>query len=45
LNKNVGLLVNASRSIIYAGSGEDYALFAAAEALAIQQEMASILEE
>lgn len=45
MNKNCGLLVNASRSIIYAGNGEDFALFAAAEALAIQQEMASLLQQ
>lgn len=43
LNKDCGLLVNASRSIIYANSGEDFALFAAAEALKMQQEMASLI--
>lgn len=43
MNKYCGLLVNASRSIIYAGSGEDFASYASAEALAIQQEMAPLI--
>jgi orotidine-5'-phosphate decarboxylase len=43
MNKNCGLLINASRSIIYASSGEDFALFAAAEAMNMQQEMAQIM--
>jgi orotidine-5'-phosphate decarboxylase len=43
MNKDCGLLVNASRSIIYADSGEDFALFAAAEAMAMQQEMAALM--
>lgn len=43
MNNNCGLLVNASRSIIYASSGQDFALFAAAEALAMQQEMARLI--
>ena len=40
MNSEVGLLVNASRSILYASSGADYASAAAAEAKKIQQEMA-----
>ena len=43
MNSNCGLLVNASRSIIYASSGQDFALYAAAEALAMQQEMAGLI--
>lgn len=43
MNKDCGLLVNASRSIIYAGSGEDFTLFAAAEAMTMQQEMAALM--
>jgi orotidine-5'-phosphate decarboxylase len=43
MNSHCGLLVNASRSIIYASSGEDFALFAAAEAMAMQQEMARLI--
>jgi orotidine-5'-phosphate decarboxylase len=39
-----GLIVNASRSIIYASDGEDFALAASAEAQIIQQEMAALLE-
>lgn len=39
-NADCGLLVNASRSIIYAGSGEDFELYAKKEALNIQSEMA-----
>lgn len=44
LNQDVGLLVNSSRGIIFAGSGEDFAEKARAEALAIQQQMAQVLE-
>ncbi|RYE20137.1 MAG: orotidine-5'-phosphate decarboxylase [Sphingobacteriaceae bacterium] len=39
LNKDCGLIVNASRSVIYASSGRDFAEAARAEALKIQQEM------
>ena len=39
MNNEVGLLVNASRSILYASSGADYASAAAAEAKKMQQEM------
>jgi orotidine-5'-phosphate decarboxylase len=44
MNKEVGLLVNASRSILYASSGEDFADAARAEALALQQQMKETLE-
>ena len=43
LNSTCGLLVNVARSIIYAGSGKDFAQKARAEALSIQQEMEQIL--
>ncbi len=43
LTPDGGLLVNASRSILYASSGPDFAAAAAAEAKAIQQEMAGYL--
>ncbi len=43
LNKQCGLLINAARSIIYAGSGRDFAMRAREEALILQQEMATIL--
>jgi len=39
MNNEVGLLVNASRSILYASSGADYASAAAAEAKKMQKEM------
>ena len=39
MNKDCGLLVNASRSIIYASSGIDFAQKAAEEAKKMQQEM------
>ena len=39
MNKDCGLLVNASRSIIYASNGEDFAEAARAEALKLQQQM------
>lgn len=40
LNKNVGLLINSSRGIIYASKGEDFAQKARENALDVQQEMA-----
>jgi orotidine-5'-phosphate decarboxylase len=43
LNKDVGLLVNASRAIIYAGSGEDFAEKAAQIAAGYASEMATYL--
>ena len=43
LNNECGLLVNSARSIIYAGSGPDFAEKAREEALKLQQEMAQIL--
>lgn len=45
MNKDCGLIVNASRSIIYASSGEDFAEAARAEALKVQQEMQLELEK
>jgi orotidine-5'-phosphate decarboxylase len=42
-NKNCGLLVNSSRGIIYASTGEDFKEKAQIEARKIQQEMAAIL--
>ena len=43
MNSEVGLLVNASRSILYASSCSDYASAAAAEAKKMQEEMAVYL--
>jgi orotidine-5'-phosphate decarboxylase len=43
LTKECGLLINSSRSIIYAGKEKDFALKAQQEALKIQQEMEIIL--
>ena len=43
LNKEIGLLVNASRSIIYASSGEDFADAARASAKSIQIEMSAYI--
>ncbi len=43
LNKEIGLLVNASRSILYASSGKDFAGKAREEALRMQSEMEKIL--
>jgi len=45
MNKDCGLIVNASRSIIYAGNGEDFADAARAEALNVQQQMQVELEK
>lgn len=44
MNKDCGLLVNASRAIIYAGNGEDFAADARSVAMQYQQEMAGYLE-
>jgi orotidine-5'-phosphate decarboxylase len=44
MNKQVGLLVNSSRGIIYAGSGEDFAVKAREEAQNIQKQMAELLD-
>jgi orotidine-5'-phosphate decarboxylase len=45
MNKDCGLLVNASRAIIYAGSGENFAEEAKAIAQQYQNEMESYLTE
>jgi orotidine-5'-phosphate decarboxylase len=45
LNKDCGLLINASRSIIYASNGPDFAEKAAAEAKLMSNEMAVLLAE
>ena len=39
MNKQCGLLVNSSRAIIYASSGQDFATAAAREARKVQEEM------
>lgn len=44
LNTDVGLLVNASRSVIYAGEGDDFDAAAQREATAIQSTMSRLLE-
>ena len=44
MNDTIGLLINSSRAIIYASSGEDFAQKAREEALKIQQEMKVLLE-
>ena len=44
LNQLGGLLVNASRSIIYASPGEDFATFARQEASLLQMEMDAALK-
>jgi len=45
MTKDCGLIVNASRSIIYASNGEDFADAARAEALSLQQQMQAELEK
>ncbi|SDK61668.1 orotidine-5'-phosphate decarboxylase [Catalinimonas alkaloidigena] len=44
MNRQCGLLVNASRSILYAGRGKDFAQQARAAAQQVQQQMAELLE-
>ena len=45
MNKDCGLLVNATRSIIYASNGKDFAEKAREEALRMQKEMKKYLKE
>lgn len=44
INKDVGLLINSSRGILYASQGTDFDVAAGKAAKAIQQEMQEILE-
>lgn len=44
LTRDCGLLINASRSILYASAGEDFAQKAGEEAKRLQQEMKMLLE-
>jgi orotidine-5'-phosphate decarboxylase len=44
LTRDCGLLINASRSILYASAGEDFAQKAGEEAQRLQQEMKMLLE-
>ena len=44
MNDQVGLIVNSSRSIIYAGDGEDFAVQAQSKARELQEEMQEILQ-
>jgi orotidine-5'-phosphate decarboxylase len=43
LNKNVGLLINSSRGIIYASNQKDFAEKAKEEAIKLQQAMKNFL--
>jgi orotidine-5'-phosphate decarboxylase len=43
MNQDIGLLINASRSILYASSGSDFAAAARMEALKMQSEMKSLM--
>ncbi|HLG35015.1 MAG TPA: orotidine-5'-phosphate decarboxylase [Bacteroidia bacterium] len=45
MNQQCGLLVNSSRQIIYAGSGNDFAEKARAEAVKVQQQMEKLLQK
>jgi orotidine-5'-phosphate decarboxylase len=45
LTRDCGLLVNASRSILYASSGEDFAEKARSEAEKLQEEMKGLLAQ
>ena len=44
INSNVGLLVNSSRGIIYASSGEDFAHASSLKARELQQQMEDLLK-
>jgi orotidine-5'-phosphate decarboxylase len=45
MTKNCGLLINASRSILYASNGDDFADKAAEEASSMQKEMKHLLSK
>ncbi len=45
MNDNIGLLINSSRTIIYASNGLDFATKAREEAVKVQLEMKSILQQ
>ena len=45
LNNEVGLLINSSRSIIYAGNGTDFLDFAYNEAKELQNQMKKLLND
>ena len=45
MNKDVGLLINSSRAVIYASNQLDFAEAAALEAEALQQQMKAILDK
>ncbi len=45
MNRQCGLIVNSSRGIIHASSGDDFAQVAAQKASAIQQQMAKLLAD
>ena len=45
LNDHIGILVNSSRSIIYASQGKDFAQASALEAMKLQQQMQQILQD
>jgi len=45
MNKNIGILVNSSRSIIYASNKKDFAEKSAAEAKNLQTRMEAILKD
>jgi len=44
LTREIGLLINASRSILYASAQEDFAAAARAAAQHLQRQMAQVLE-
>ena len=45
LNDNIGIIVNSSRSIIYASTDDDFATAAANQAMILQAQMSAILSE
>jgi orotidine-5'-phosphate decarboxylase len=45
MNKNVGLLINSSRGIIYASKGNHFAEAAASKAAELQNQMAVELQK
>ena len=45
MNAQIGLLINSSRGIIYASSGQDFAVQAAQKAQVLQLEMADLIPE
>jgi orotidine-5'-phosphate decarboxylase len=44
MNKDIGMLINSSRGIIYASSEKDFAIMASEKAMELKNEMETLLD-